>query len=171
MRFRHSHGALALAVSAILAAASANAQTNQGQPPGFERGDTQGAGSEPPVPSANAPAAIPSPPGAGPQTVPAKFNEEVAARDRIAIMARPLPLNDAQKQQIYDSVMNNAQTPSIPVKAQPATILPGSVELAELPPGIEDQIPAVRGYKVVKTPDKVLLVRAPNRVVVGEITR
>jgi hypothetical protein len=45
------------------------------------------------------------------------------------------------------------------------------VELWDLPPGVEDQIPAVRGYKFVKGQDKVLLVSPPNRVVVGEITR
>jgi hypothetical protein len=45
------------------------------------------------------------------------------------------------------------------------------VELWDLPPGVEDQVPAVRGYKFVKGLDKVLLVNPPNRVVVGEITQ
>jgi hypothetical protein len=36
---------------------------------------------------------------------------------------------------------------------------------------MEDQIPAVRGYKYVKLQDKVLLVLPESRVVVGEVAR
>jgi hypothetical protein len=36
---------------------------------------------------------------------------------------------------------------------------------------MEDQIPAVRGYKYVKLQDKVLLVLPESRVVVGELAR
>jgi hypothetical protein len=38
--------------------------------------------------------------------------------------------------------------------AKPATILPAWVELNALPSGLEDQIPAVRGYKYVKLQDR-----------------
>ena len=86
-------------------------------------------------------------------------------------MARPLPLDDEQKRQIYDRVMGNAQIPVTQTTAQPATILPGTVELSELSPAIDEQIPAVRGYKYVKLPDRVLVVSPSNRVVVGEIRR
>jgi hypothetical protein len=55
--------------------------------------------------------------------------------------------------------------------AKPATILPAWVELSALPSGLEDQIPAVRGYKYVKPQDKVLLVLSESRVVVGEVAR
>jgi hypothetical protein len=174
MGFRLSHGTLALALVA-LAAANGNAQTNQGpEQAGSVRGDTQPAGSEPPPPPTDTSSAMSAPTGpigSSPETMPAKFNEDVAARDRVPIMARPLPLTDEQKRKIYDSVMSNTQAPPTPIAAEPATILPGSVELWELPPGVEDQIPAVRGYKFVKGQDKVLLVSPPNRVVVGEITR
>src|SRR5512132_831537 len=81
-----------------------------------------------------------APIGAGPETTPAKFNEDVAARDRIPIMARPLPLNDEQKRKIYDQVMGNEQIPVAQTTAQPATILPDSIELSELSPAIGEQI-------------------------------
>jgi hypothetical protein len=103
--------------------------------------------------------------------MPAKFDENVAARDRIAIMARPLPLSDEQKLQIYSSVINDTQVPVTQTTAKPATILPAWVELNALPSGLEDQIPAVRGYKYVKLQDKVLLVLPESRVVVGEVAR
>lgn len=152
-------------------------QQNTGQQgaqnPGGQRGDTQPAGSEPPHGNAGptGDTTAHGPIGAGPETMPAKFDEAVAARDRISIMARPLPLSDEQKRRIYTSVMNNAQTPTAQTTAQPATILPSGIELSELAPGLEDQIPAVRGYKSVKLKDKVLLVTPASRVVVGEIAQ
>jgi hypothetical protein len=166
------------AVLALVAATAAPAQTNQpnsgqqgAQNPGGPRGDTQPAGSEPPHGNAGATgdSGAYAPIGAGPETMPAKFDENVAARDRIPIMARPLPLNDEQKRQIYSSVMNNTQMPATQTTAGPATILPSTVELTPLPPGLADQIPAVRGYKAVKLQGKVLLVVPESRVVVGEI--
>jgi hypothetical protein len=158
-------------VAALMVAFPAGAQTQL--PGNTAPGDTQSTGSEPPQPktgptgdtSANAPI------GSGPETTPAKTDENVAARDRIPIMARPLPLTDEQKRQIYSSVMERSDAPVTQTTAQPATILPGSVHLSELPAGIEDQIPAVRGFKYVKLADKVLLVSPSNRVVVGEIQR
>jgi hypothetical protein len=167
-------------LAAVLLATSAHAQTGQGsqagagpENPGSVKGDTQPAGSEPPHANAgptadNTPAA---PIGSGPETTPAKFNEDVAARDRIPIMARPLPLSDEQKRRIYDRVMNSAEIPVTQTTAEPATILPGSVELSELSPPVDQQIPAVRGYKYVKLPDRVLVVSPSDRVVVGEVRR
>ena len=170
--------ACAAALALLVAATTAPAQTNQpnsaqqgAQNPGGPSGDTQPAGSEPPhaSPGPTGDSGAHAPIGAGPETMPAKFDESVAARDRIPIMARPLPLNDEQKRQIYASVMNNTQVPATQTTAQPATILPSTVELTPLPSGLTDQIPAVRGYKVVKLPDKVLLVLPESRIVVGEI--
>ena len=161
--------ALAL-VAALMCAIPAGAQTPGGN---TAPGDTQSTGSEPPQPNTGPTGDmhVNAPIGSGPETTPAKFDENVAARDRIPIMARPLPLTDEQKRQIYSSVMERNDAPATQTTAQPATILPGSVQLSELPAGIEDQIPAVRGYKYVKLADKVLLVSPSNRVVVGEIQR
>jgi hypothetical protein len=174
MTIRLSLGAIALAIfAAALLPASGYAQTNPPAGP-MQGGDTQQAGSEPPHPNAHPTGDMTprEPPiGAGPETMPAKFDENVAARDRIPVMARPLPLSDEQKHRIYDSVMNNAQIPVAQITAEPAMILPHFVELSELPPGMGDAIPVVRGYKAVKLQDKVLLVSPPNRIVVGEIRR
>jgi hypothetical protein len=180
MHFEFRAAALAL-VGAVMVVLTATAQTDQrGQDPNeavqnprAPRGDTQPAGSEPPHanPGPTGDATTHAPIGAGPETMPAKFDENVAARDRIAIMARPLPLNDEQKRQIYSSVMNDTQVPVTQTTAEPATILPAWVELSALPSGLEEQIPAVRGYKYVKLQDKVLLVLPESRVVAGEVAR
>jgi hypothetical protein len=179
MTVRVPRWGIAFLATAFLAAA-AHAQTSQGsqtgagpENPGSIKGDTQPAGSEPPHgnagPTADSTPAAPI--GSSPETTPAKFNEDVAARDRIPIMARPLALSDEQKRQIYDRIMNNAEIPVTQTTAKPASILPASVELSELSPPVDQEIPAMRGYKYVKLPDRVLVVSPSNRVVVGEVRR
>jgi hypothetical protein len=162
--------ALALA-AALMLTIPAGAQTQL--PGNTVPGDTQSTGSEPPQPNTGptGDTSAKAPIGSGPETTPAKIDENVAARDRIPIMARPLPLTDEQKRQIYSSVMERNDAPVTQTTAQPATILPGSVHLSELPAGLEDQFPALRGYKYVKLPNKMLLVSPSNRIVVGEIQR
>jgi len=171
MKFKLAYGVVALGLLGLVSVPTASHA--QAENPGAAKGDTQPAGSEPPQApgSQNGGASSSGPIGSGPQTMPAKFDADVAARDRVPIMARPLPLSSEQKQHIYDSVMNSAQIPSVQIDATPATILPGTVELGALPSGVEEQIPAVRGYKYVKLQDKVLIVAPANRVVVGQITR
>src|SRR5215208_6499659 len=113
MTKRVPHWGLSFVAAALLAtsAMAQNSQAPQGKeaPEGATKGDTQQSGSEPPHhnsgPTGGTTAAAPI--GAGPETTPAKFDADVAARDRIPIMARPLPLNDEQKRQIYDRVMGN----------------------------------------------------------------
>jgi hypothetical protein len=188
MNIRPPIFALAFVGAAALAGAPAFAQVktqseaehSAGEPgkiapeqKGGQKGDTQPAGMEPPHhnsgPTGDRTAHAPI--GAGPETMPAKFDETVAARDRIPIMARPLPLNDDQRRRLYDTIMRNAAAPVTPTEAAPATILPSAVELSELPSGMAEEIPAVRGYKYVKLQDKILLVAPANRVVVGEVSR
>jgi hypothetical protein len=182
MRFEFPSRAAALSLlGALMVVLTATAQTNQPgqdpneavQNPGAPQGETQPAGSEPPHanPGPTGDATTHTPIGAGPETMPAKFDENVAARERIAIMARPLPLSDEQKRQIYSSAMNDTQVAVTQTTAEPATILPTWIELSALPSGLEDQIPAVRDYKYVKLQDKVLLVLPESRVVVGEVAR
>jgi hypothetical protein len=85
---------------AALTVATANAQTGHPdtagpvQNPGSVQGDTQPAGNEPPSnmpapPGATKPA---EPIGATRDTMPSKFNPDVAAHDRIPIMAHPRSL-------------------------------------------------------------------------------
>src|SRR5262245_34686556 len=80
------------------------------------------------------------------ETTPAKWSEQVAARDNIPTMARPLPLNDEQKRRIYDTV-SAANKPVARVDAHPANFLPPSVDVHELPSELTDAIPAVRDLK------------------------
>jgi hypothetical protein len=174
MKMKLAHGVIALGLLALVSApTTGHAQANQAaENPGAAKGDTQPAGSEPPHGNAGPTGDTTSyaPIGSGPQTMPAKFDPDVAARDRVPIMARPLPLSAEQKRQIYDSVMST-QAPAAQTDATPATILPATMELSALPAGMEDQIPAMRGYKYVKLQDKVLIVAPANHVVVGEIVR
>jgi hypothetical protein len=101
------------------------------------------------------------------QTVPAKFSERNAALDRLPIMAMPLGLSDEQRKKIRDSVMRT-NTPVAPVDAHPAQILPSSIALHDLPKDVAD-ISGIDGLKFVVLQDRILLVRAPNWIVVGEI--
>ena len=111
-------------------------------------------------------------PGASPnsETAPAKWSEEILARDKVPVMARPLPLNDEQKRRIYD-VVSKDNKPVARVDAHPANFLPPAVELFELPSELASAIPAVRDLKYVRLDDRVLLVQPPNKVVVEEIKR
>ena len=43
------------------------------------------------------------------------------------------------------------------------------MELRELSDAVKAQVPAVEGLKYVRLSDRILLVRAPNMIVVGEI--
>jgi len=175
MGLRLPYGAFAFTlVGCLTLAAAGDAQNGQApQNPGAANGDTQTSGSEPPVAAGTQTgAAAPAGPiGASPQTMPAKFSDEVAARDFVPIMARPLPLTDEQKREIIESVMKDNSVPVAHADAKPADFLPSAVEINQLPDGLEDRIAAVRGYKYVKLKDKVLLVSPPNRIVVGDIQK
>jgi hypothetical protein len=111
-------------------------------------------------------------PGAAPDgpTVPAKFSERNAARDKAPTMARPLPLTDEEKKRIYASVAETAPAQASDA-VQPAHVLPNGVALHELPEKITQEIPAVSELRYAKFENKVLLVRAPNRIVVGVIEK
>jgi hypothetical protein len=102
------------------------------------------------------------------QTAPAKYSERNAKIDDLPIMAYPLALNDEQKQRIYDSV-GDAKPVTSHVEVKPADILPSNIVLRDLPKDVAADIPSVRDLKYVKLKDKVVLVRAPNRIVVAEI--
>jgi hypothetical protein len=178
MRFRLRTCWFALFGTALFVAA-ANGQTGQvpntggpAQNPGSVKGDTQPAGNEPPTDSGSTGGGTRdttrSPIGATPDTMPSKFNPDVAALDRIPIMERVPALTDDQKRQIYDGIINSARIPITPVAAAPWTVLPASVEVSDLEASVTDQIPVMRGYKYIKLHEKVLIV-SPDRIVVGEV--
>jgi hypothetical protein len=104
------------------------------------------------------------------ETAPAKWSEEILARDKIPTMARPLVLSDEQKRRIYDVVSKDNKAVAR-VDAHPATFLPPAVETFELPSELTGAIPAVRDLKYVRLDDRVLLVQPANKVVVDEIGR
>jgi len=117
-------------------------------------------------------AAPTGPIGATTQTMPAKFSQRNDVLDRVPPTAWPLPLNEEQRRQIFNSVMADGSPPA----AGAAALKPGSslsfeqtLDLHPLPGAVAD-IDGLHGLQYVKGKDKVLLVRPPNGIVVDEIT-
>jgi hypothetical protein len=103
--------------------------------------------------------------------MPAKFSQRNDVLDRVPTTAWPLPLNEEQRRQIFNSVMAESSPPA----AGAAALKPGSslsfeqsLDLHPLPRAVAD-IDGLHGLQYVKGKDKVLLVRAPNGIVVDEI--
>jgi hypothetical protein len=110
--------------------------------------------------------------GATTQTMPAKFSQRNDVLDRVPTTAWPLPLNEEQRRQIFNSVMADSSPPA----AGAAALKPGSslsfeqtLDLHPLPGAVAD-MDGLHGLQYVKGTDKVLLVRPPNGIVVDEIT-
>lgn len=102
------------------------------------------------------------------QTVPAKFSARNAALDKIPILAVSLKLTDEQRQKIIGSVRQGS-APIATLTAEVTAELPRTVEMYDLPPAITSEVPGVSGLKYVRLANKILLVYAPNWIVVGEI--
>jgi hypothetical protein len=100
------------------------------------------------------------------QTVPAKFSPRNDMLDNTAIMAMPLRLTDAQKHKIVESV-KLANRPEQTSNAKPSDELAWDVTVHDLGASAGD--PALAELKYVRTKDRILLVDAPNRIVIGEI--
>ncbi|HEY6254515.1 MAG TPA: DUF1236 domain-containing protein [Xanthobacteraceae bacterium] len=89
----------------------------------------------------------------------------------IGIAAR-LPLSDEQRGHIFDGIMKVHDAPVADVAVpEPATALPRSVTLQELPASVTQDVPLVQGYKFVKLDDRILLVSPVDRTVVAEMPR
>lgn len=111
-------------------------------------------------------------PGAGLQTMPAKYSKENAERAALAIMQTPVLLNDEQKQAIWQAVGQSKATASTKgekIYGETGVFLPPLVTADELPAGLHNSVPALRGLKYVKVDDKVLLVQPANGIVRGVI--
>jgi len=96
------------------------------------------------------------------------------ATGSIGHLARPgsIALSDEQLGFIFLGVMNLTDVPEADVPAPgPADALPATIELQEMPAMVTRQIPLVRDHKFVKIDDRILVVRAGDRVVVAEIPR
>jgi hypothetical protein len=101
------------------------------------------------------------------QTVPAKFSKHNDAIDHIPIMAMAgLSLTDEQKKAIVANV-KLANRPVQSTAAKVAEELPWTVAVHDLGPSANDKALAGLGY--VRAQDRILLVDAPNRIVIGEI--
>jgi hypothetical protein len=109
--------------------------------------------------------AVPGAP-ADSQTVPSKVSERNARLDGIPIMALPLGLSDEQKKQILNSTTN---MPLSQISAKPADMLPATTPVSELPADVKAAVPMASDLGVIRTSDKIFLVRAPSMVVTGEI--
>jgi hypothetical protein len=102
------------------------------------------------------------------QTRPAKFSEKNDAIDKQPILAMRLSgLDDAQRRAILAAV-GKANVAVAKTQAKTSDELPIGIAIHELPQGATDSA-VVKGLKYVRVEDGVLLVDAPNRIVVGEI--
>ena len=96
------------------------------------------------------------------QTVPAKFSTHNHEIDVLPIMAFPIQLSDAQKQRIAESVKS---APVAAIDAKPTDMLPVTTQTVEIPKDVAQDIPALGDLQVIRTKDKILLVRSSNMVV------
>jgi hypothetical protein len=101
------------------------------------------------------------------QTVPAKYSERNDALDKLPTMAFPIALTDDQKHAILDGVDKDG-APVAQIDAAVTAELPLAVTLNDLPQAGAD-LPTMTGLKYVRLADRILLVQAANRVVVGAI--
>jgi hypothetical protein len=110
--------------------------------------------------------------GATTQTMPAKFSQRNDVLDRVPTTAWPLPLNEEQRRQIFNSVMADNSPPATGAAAlKPGSALSFEQTLDLHPlPGVVADMDGLHGLQYVKGKDKVLLVRPPNGIVVDEIT-
>jgi hypothetical protein len=179
---RKTIGISGLVLLATLGVAAAQQKANDPgqQAPANPQGDgafkSQQGGKEEPGSHSSGPAtstavfvdgklAVPGAPADG-QTVPSKSSERNARLDATPIMELPLGLNDEQKQKILASVKS---MPVSQISAKPADMLPGTTTVSALPADVRQAVPLVSDVGVIRTQDKILLVRAPNMVVTGEI--
>jgi hypothetical protein len=109
--------------------------------------------------------------GATPQTMPSTVSAENDKLDKTPIMAQPLTITDDDKRLIFDSIAANTEVETRAIDTEPANTLPVDVKMFDLPEKVSEQVPALKGYKYVKLTNKIVIVSAPNRIVVGELTR
>src|SRR5436305_6817748 len=102
------------------------------------------------------------------QTVPSKVSERNAKLDAMPIMALPLGLSDEQKRRIVDAI-GKSNIPVEQISAKPADMLPQLTQVSPMPDDVKAAVPMASDFSIIRTKDKILLVRAPNMVVTGEI--
>jgi hypothetical protein len=175
-----SLSALVLLAGVSVAAAQQQANDPNQQAPANPQGDgpfksQQGGKEEPGSHSSGATSstavfvdgklAVPGAP-ADSQTVPSKVSERNARLDGIPIMALPLGFSDEQTKQILNSTTT---MPLSQISAKPADMLPATTPVSQLPADVKAAVPMASDLSVIRTSDKIFLVRAPSMVVTGEI--
>ena len=103
------------------------------------------------------------------QTVPSIVSERNARLDAMPIMALPLGLTDEQKRRVAASVAKS-NAPVSEIIAKPADILPATTPVSAFSAEVTADAPMLGDISFIRTKDKILLVRAPNMVVTGEIS-
>jgi hypothetical protein len=157
-------------------APSAGQGTGQGATPAPSGGPSNsgdasvsaGVGAAPPASSGPS-----GPIGATLQTMPAKFSQRNDLLDHMPMMAWPLPLNEQQRQQIYQAVMADKSPPAAEAaKLKPASSLSFEQrrDMHPLPESLA-AIDGLQGLQYVKAKDKVLLVRPSTGIVVDEVAK
>lgn len=83
-----------------------------------------------------------------------------------------LALSDEERGRLYEGVMRiaDASVANVPAPAV-ADALPSEVPLQDLPAGMAQEVPQVRGHKFVKFDDRIVVVDPKSRVVVAMIPR
>lgn len=111
--------------------------------------------------------------GATSQTMPSKLSPRNDVLDRVPIMAWPLPLNDADRQKLFQAVMADKGQPAadgdtlkVANELTPAQALTGTTPLPES----AQSSTLLKGLSYIKTKDKVFLVNPVTRIVVDEIS-
>jgi hypothetical protein len=180
---RLSLSALVLVAGFGIAAAQQNANDPGQQAPANPQGDgpfksQQGGKEEPGSHGSGQPTstevfvdgklAVPGAP-ADSQTVPSKVSERNARLDATPTMAMPLPLSDEQKHRIAQ-IIAKSNVPIREISAKPADMLPVTTEVSDFPAEVKQDAPMLSDIQFIRTKDKILLVRAPNMVVTGELS-
>ena len=99
-------------------------------------------------------------------SVPAKFSAQNAADDKLIITAYTFKnLSDEQRQAIYQGL--KGQPAGAAFNADIGVQLPAAVELRQLPGDVTTRVPQTAGYQYAIAGNRVLLVSAASRVVVG----
>jgi hypothetical protein len=117
--------------------------------------------------------------GSTPQTMPAKFSTANTAIDNIPLMVHPFPLQPAQKAALFDSVeqdLSPAATTGMggrwmPPQIQAGALLPQGITAQELPDGVTNGIPELKGYQYVTVHDRIWIVDPVRHLVVDGISR
>jgi hypothetical protein len=170
---------LSISAAALLAGLSVAAAQQQTPPDGRNdqakpaQNGAEEPGSHPAAPTdtnvfVNGKLAVPGAPQDS-QTVPSIVSERNARLDAMPIMALPLGLTDEQKRRVAASVAKS-NAPVSEISAKPADILPATTPVSAFSAEVTADAPMLGDISFIRTKDKILLVRAPNMVVTGEIS-